>query len=296
LTCTTPSITLTASGGVSYAWESDSGSSTGTSINVTSADTYKVTATASNGCSSNEPASITITENKSLPTVRVNNDEICLGGQATLTASGASSYIWAGAGVAGASITVSPTATTTYTVEGTAANGCKNTATATVYVETPIEMTLLAPTSVELGNEITITVITGDRNDYVDFEWFINDQPYRTISENTLTLRPDAGTQHFLVHTATAKLNCPSSSDVYVEVTEFVPNAINPYSPSGINCCFMRGYGVEIYNRYMQKVFEGSDGWNGTYRGAPADPGTYYYRLFKKSGKVEKGTLEVVKF
>jgi gliding motility-associated-like protein len=58
----------------------------------------------------------------------------------------------------------------------------------------------------------------------------------------------------------------------------------------------MRGYGVEIYNRYMQKVFEGSDGWNGTYRGAPADPGTYYYRLFKKSGKVEKGTLEVVKF
>jgi hypothetical protein len=46
----------------------------------------------------------------------------------------------------------------------------------------------------------------------------------------------------------------------------------------------------------MQKVFEGSDGWNGTYRGAPADPGTYYYRVFKKSGKVEKGTLEVVKF
>jgi hypothetical protein len=297
LTCTTQSITLTASGGVRYAWES-SGNSLGdkTGIDVTTAGTYNVTAIASNGCSSNDPASITITENKTTPNVSVKDAEICLGGQAVLTASGANSYTWVGAGVAGASITVSPATTTTYTVEGTAANGCPGKATATVYVETPIEMTLLAPPSVELGNEITITISTGDRDDHVDFEWFINDQPYRTLSENTLTLRPDAGTQHFLVHTVTANLNCPSSSDVYVEVTEFVPNAINPYNPSGINCCFMRGYGVEIYNRYMQKVFEGSDGWDGTYRGAPADPGTYFYRIYKKSGKVEKGTLEVVKF
>jgi len=56
------------------------------------------------------------------------------------------------------------------------------------------------------------------------------------------------------------------------------------------------GYSLEIYNRYSQKVFEGNNGWDGTYRGAPADPGTYFYRLFKKDGQVVKGTLEVVKF
>ena len=291
LTCTTPSITLTASGGVSYSWDNGLGNSA--SITVTSAGVYTVAVTSANGCSTTKD--ITITSNQSLPTVKANDAEICFGGETTLTASGANSYTWT-TGETGASITVSPTASTTYTVEGTdTETGCKNTARAAVYVETPIGLTLDAPKSVELGNELTIT-ITAERTDHGYFEWFINDQPYQTVSEYSLTLRPDAGRQHFLVHTATAKLDCPSSSEIYVEVSESVPNIINPYDPSGRNCCFMPGYRVEIYNRYMQKVFEGSDGWDGTYRGAVADPGTYFYRLYKKGGQVEKGTLEVVKF
>jgi alpha-tubulin suppressor-like RCC1 family protein len=302
LTCTTTSISLTATGGVSYSWSTVDGNIVGATniatISVDSAGTYLVQVTAANKCT--DKKSIKITENRSLPTIHVNNAEICLDSEAVLTASGADTYTWTPStglsATAGASVTASPEVTTTYTVEGKVAlTGCKSTAKAIVYVETPIGLTLDAPPSVELGNEITIT-ITPERTDHGDFEWFINNQPYKTISEKTLTLQPDAGRQHFLVHTATAKLNCPSSSEIYVEVTEFVPNIIHPYSPSGINCCFMRGYGVEIYNRYMQKVFEGADGWDGTYRGALADPGTYFYRLFKKSGEVQKGTLEVVKF
>jgi hypothetical protein len=46
----------------------------------------------------------------------------------------------------------------------------------------------------------------------------------------------------------------------------------------------------------MQKVYEGGDGWDGTYRGALVDPGTYFYRVFKKSGQVEKGMVEVARF
>jgi len=291
LTCATPSITLTASGGTSYSW--DNGLGNNASITVTSAGTYTVTVTSSNGCRAT--TGIEITSSQSLPTVNVNNAEICLGGETTLTASGANSYTWT-TGETGVAITVSPTATTTYTVEGTATEtGCKNTATTTVYVESPVELTLTAPKSIELGNELTITV-TAERTDHGYFEWFLNDQPYKTISEYSLTLVPTAGKQHFLVHTATTKLNCPSSSEIYVEVSESVPNAINPYILNSTNCCFMPGYRVEIYNRYMQKVFEGDDGWDGTYRGALADPGTYFYRLYKKGGQVEKGTLEVVKF
>jgi len=295
LTCTTPSITLTASGGVSYSWDNSGNSA---SITVTSAGIYTVDVTSANGCVANK--SIEITSNQSLPTIRVNNADICLGGEAVLMASGANTYAWTPSGglsaTTGASVTASPTVTTTYTVEGTdTETGCKNTTTAIVYVESPIGLTLDAPKSVELGSELTITV-SAERTDHGYFEWFINDQPYKIISEYNLTLVPDAGKQHFLVHTATTKLNCPSSSEIFVEVSESVPNVINPHDPSGRNCCFMIGYHVEIYNRYMQKVFEGNDGWNGTYRGAVADPGTYFYRLYKKGGQVEKGTLEVVKF
>jgi len=290
LTCKTPSISLTATGGVTYTW---SNGNSGATTTVTGAGNYTVTATAANGCTGTQ--SIEITIDQSNPTISVNHPEICLGGEATITASGADSYTWS-TGETGATITVSPAATTNYTVEGTVeATSCKNTATATVYVETPIGLTLDAPKSVELGSELTITV-TPERPDHGYFEWFINDQPYKTISEYTLTLYPDAGRQHFLVHTATTKLNCPSSSEIYVEVSESVPNIINPYNPNGSNCCFMKGYHVEIYNRYMQKVFEGNNGWDGTYRGAIADPGSYFYRLHKKGGQVEKGTLEVVKF
>ena len=291
LTCATSSIILTASGGTSYSW--DNGLGNNANITVTSAGTYTVTVASANGCSDTE--SITITSSQSLPNISVTNADICLASQATLTASGSDSYTW-NTGETGATITVSPAVTTTYTVEGTVTEtGCKNTARATVYVESPIELTLTAPKSIELGNELTITITT-DRTDHGYFEWFLNDQPYKTVSEYSLTLVPAAGRQHFLVHTVTTKLNCPSSSGIYVEVSESVPNAINPYDPSGRNCCFMIGYHVEIYNRYMQKVFEGSDGWDGTYRGAVADPGTYFYRLYKKGGQVEKGMLEVVKF
>ena len=290
LTCKIPSISLTATGGASYTW---SNGATGATITVTAADNYTVTATAANGCTGAQ--SIQITTDQSLPNVSVNDAEICLGGEATLTASGADSYTWS-TGETGATITVSPTAATSYTVEGTVTEtGCKKTATTAIRVETPIGLTLDAPKSVELGNELTITV-SAERTDHGSFEWFINDQPYKIISEYNLTLIPDAGRQHFLVHTATAKLNCPSSSEIFVEVSESVPNIINPYIIDSKNCCFMRGYHVEIYNRYMQKVFEGDNGWDGTYRGALADPGTYFYRLHKKGGQVEKGTLEVVKF
>jgi gliding motility-associated-like protein len=58
----------------------------------------------------------------------------------------------------------------------------------------------------------------------------------------------------------------------------------------------MKGYQVEIYNRYQQMIFEGPDGWDATYRGETAEPGTYYYRLFLPDGTIRKGTLEVAKF
>jgi PKD repeat protein len=67
--------------------------------------------------------------------ISVNNATIssCAGGTATLTASGGRSYVWS-TGATTPSITVSPAVTTQYFVVGTALNGCKDTAIATVTV------------------------------------------------------------------------------------------------------------------------------------------------------------------
>lgn len=88
------------------------------------------------------------------------------------------------------------------------------------------------------------------------------------------------------------------SNVLNIDVADYyqIPTAFTPYNANPKNNIFMKGYSVEIFNRYQQMVFEGEDGWDGQYNGKMADPGTYFYRLRKKDGRVLKGTIELVKF
>jgi len=100
-----------------YAW---SDGSTGSSITVTTPGEYCVTYTDCYGCTATDCADI----NLSTITVDAGADQkICLGEQATLTASAGASYLWStGNGIQ--TITVEPTTTTTYSVTVTDAEGC----------------------------------------------------------------------------------------------------------------------------------------------------------------------------
>ncbi|MEY8861382.1 hypothetical protein, partial [Tenacibaculum singaporense] len=97
----------------------------------TATTTYTVTGTDANGCENT--AQVTITVNP-LPTVTANASAttVCAGESVTLTGGGADSYVWDNGVSDGVSFV--PTATTTYTVTGTDANGCENTAQVTITV------------------------------------------------------------------------------------------------------------------------------------------------------------------
>ncbi len=100
---------------------------------------------------------------------------------------------------------------------------------------------------------------------------------------------------------ATEEYVCTDPSDtVTINVNLIIPNLITPFNDGSeeMNNTFMQGKGmhVEIFNRYHQLIFEGEDGWDGSYKGKTAEPGTYYYRLFMPNGEIRKGTLEVGKF
>ena len=60
--------------------------------------------------------------------ITTNNPIICAGQSVTLNVTGANTYTW-NTNTVGQSITITPTITTTYSVTGTATNGCNNTAT-----------------------------------------------------------------------------------------------------------------------------------------------------------------------
>ncbi len=89
---------------------------------------------------------------------------------------------------------------------------------------------------------------------------------------------------------------CPSvASDlIRVDVILKIPTAFTPYVREGLNDIFMERHQVTIFDRYGQKVFEGSDGWDGTKGGKLADPGVYFYSVIMTDGSQRKGTIEIV--
>jgi len=129
--CTGANTNLTASGGVSYLW--NTGAITAI-INVApvATTTYTVTVTNANGCTGTSSKILTVNP---LPIAVISGDQsICLGESTVLTASGGVSYLWNTNAIT-AAINVSPLINTTYTVTVTDVNGCTASTLATVTVD-----------------------------------------------------------------------------------------------------------------------------------------------------------------
>ena len=126
--CAGTAVTLNGSGASSYTW--DNGVTNAAAFIPSSSTTYTVTGIDSNGCVNT--AQVTVTVN-SLPTVSAGqNQAVCAGTSVTLNGSGAQSYNWNNNVQDGVAFT--PSTTQSYTVSGTDANGCTNTAQTTVTV------------------------------------------------------------------------------------------------------------------------------------------------------------------
>jgi gliding motility-associated-like protein len=150
--------TLTANGASTYVWTSGTNPSTGPGVSAAPATTsqYTVTGTDANGCVNTAVSTVTV---NSLPVVTVNSTAVCPGFSANLTANGAAIYSWS-AGTSpgtGANVSVSPAATSQYTVTGTDANGCFNTAVSTVTVNAQLSVNAGIDDTVCAGNNFTVT-------------------------------------------------------------------------------------------------------------------------------------------
>jgi len=151
-------------GYTTYAW---SGAKTGSSqtISGTIAGTYQVIVTNSNGCKDTASATLTI-NNK--PNVTLTNATICSGDAAATFDAGAgyTSYTWTGNGT-GTSQTTTGTAAGTYTVRVVDANGCKDTASATLTVNTKPNVTLTNATICSGDAAVTFDAGAG----YTSYTW-----------------------------------------------------------------------------------------------------------------------------
>lgn len=233
--CSGISTTLTASGAITYAWNPSTGLSgtTGSSVMATpsTSTVYTVIGTAGNGCTSSATVSLTV---RTSPTViaTAGNSSICSGTNTLLSATGASTYVWSpSAGLSsttGSSVTATPAGSTTYTVTGTAANGCTGSGTVFVTILTRPTVTASGPTSaICLGANANLTA--SGASSYV---W----NPSTGLSGTTgssVTATPNSTTTYTV--TGTAANGCTSSATVTVSVTvvNLNPTATLPSICSG---------------------------------------------------------------
>jgi len=151
--CPGNSFTLAPTGAVSYTYSG--GSDVVTPSSTTS---YSITGTDANGCTSTLSAVATVTVDAVLPVAITGTNAVCAGQAAVLTAGGASTYSWS-SGVTDATISVSPTGNTVYTVTGMSGT-CSNTATFTLTVNAAPVLTVAQSSTLACqGEMVTLTVM-----------------------------------------------------------------------------------------------------------------------------------------
>ncbi|MFZ6053316.1 T9SS type A sorting domain-containing protein [Halocola ammonii] len=209
--------------GIDYQWQQNIGDGwediegeTNSNLNITSPNEttqYRatVTCTASSETDISDPVEITIAP---LPVVAITPGSyaICTDGEAILTATGADSYVWSPdvelSGTTGASVTTTATEQRNYSVVGTDANGCTNTASASVIpVQDVTISTITNPTALcESGELVIMDVdntpegVSGGGN--WEFQWLDADtnvvQAWSAISQYAFTPAEDGNYNYYV--------------------------------------------------------------------------------------------------
>jgi gliding motility-associated-like protein len=281
--------------------------------------TFTVSLIASNafGCSDTIQQQITV---GTPPPISISsNQTICLGNFTTLSASGGFAYQWSPTvsliNPTAANPIASPSVTTQYSVIITNTNSigdtCRFMLTTNVNVTQvstfPISATA-NPTVVILGQS---TVLTLSATPGANATWYPSNS-VNPVFGYTTTATP----QHNQTYTVIVQRGpCSDTAVVSVDVIEdgcfesdvFIPNTFTPNGDGFNDIMYARGHKLQevyfaIYNRWGEMVFETRDmkvGWDGTYKGKPADVGVfgYYVKVKCYNGKetFKKGNITLIR-
>ncbi|MFK8045398.1 MAG: T9SS type A sorting domain-containing protein [Crocinitomicaceae bacterium] len=235
--CLFESIELNASGAISYQWNA-SPSLTGNNLSnpivqPITPTTYTVTGTGINGCSATDNVLVTI---NSLPNIDAGNDLfVCQGDSTQLNVTGGITYIW-NFDVTLSDLNISnpfakPVATSTYSVTGTDANGCKNTDNVIVSIN-PLPLIFAGNDFSVCENETAQLQASGGLN----YVWDSSTSLSITNIFDPLT-NPMQASEWFYV-TGSDNNNCENRDSILVSVnplplapilTDTFPNIISSY-------------------------------------------------------------------
>jgi hypothetical protein len=232
-TCGVESVTLSASAsggtpGYTYVWDNGLGNGANKSVSPTQTTVYTVTVTDAKGCIDTDEVRITVNE---VPNVNVGADTvICSGSAITINANVTGglpdySYLWSN-GATTASITVSPVATTTYSVVVTDANGCQDNDQIIVNVDPSFVSGISAPNTRCAGEGLLVAVsplVNG-----ATYEWFFSGPATPTTSTDPSVIVEWAAPGIYGITLEVRKGACSKSYDHPINITQEVFAAAGP--------------------------------------------------------------------
>ena len=300
--CENSTIKLWATGGTTYKWTPatglDNASSATPTVNVKESVTFSVEISNASGCKEVREVKVFV-QNKT-DFIDMPDTEICVGASAILSVSGdATQYRWLANGALpetiANSVTVKPSVTTTYSIEGIYADGCRPLRQITVKVDRSYEPDFEIARSGEACNEPFKYSMANLGSNAARVEWNlgignvvndprIEDIVYENPGEYSVTL------------TAYNAAGCSLSvtKKIIADPPFVLANVITP-NGDGKNDFFLvpvAKSALEVYNRWGKLVYKSPDYKNDWGKGI--SNGTYYYVVDTPNGNHCKGWLEVL--
>lgn len=234
-------------------------------------------------------------------------DSLCSGQSKTLNVTGAENYTWSPADglniINSGTVIASPDSTTIYKVIGYDSKNCfKDSATINLKVNATPSVNAGNDLPLLVGNSVQLTI--QNSADVISWLWAPGTGLSCSNCINPIAT-PNATTDYTI--TVTNSSNCSATDNLTIFVTcdnnsIFLPTAFTP-NRDGLNDYFYPAsravdkiLSFKIFNRFGEIVFlrnnfkanEQNAGWDGFYKGKPADIGSYIYyiQVACKNGEV----------
>lgn len=321
--CPGQSVTLNsaATPGATYSWTStppgfSSSQAIPPPVSPSQSTRYTVTATLDK-CTITQSVEITVYN----ATLTVSEDQnLCAGETATLTANGSltGTYLWSN-GQTSATITVSPSQTTTYNLLYTYGDGCSLQDAVKVTVVPNFALSIVTDPDtnrINIGEMLSLraVVVPSQNLTNFQFQWLENGTANIGSTETIETTPSTNDSTIFYKLIATAPNGCMQMAQVSFSLVQpkvVVPNAFTP-NGDGVNDIFrlrvLEGavtiLEMSIFNRWGNKVFSSTEPdavWNGKMddgKDAPSDVYVYYIRWQRSDGALQapkKGDITLLR-
>ncbi|MCS6832858.1 MAG: gliding motility-associated C-terminal domain-containing protein, partial [Flammeovirgaceae bacterium] len=220
--------------------------------------------------------------------------DVCLGYTATITATGGVRYEWSPAtgldNPTSATVKVSPTQNTTYTVRIFNEKGCFTEKTVPINVFPEIVLEYEYQLTTPCGQYPILRITKNDSRGATQYTWKVGEQQFA----NQLPANYQFSAEGRIPLTLRGENSaCYEEKTVYIDVKKVVPPNVFTPNGDGFNDFFeipssKKGWKIEIYNRWGEKVYQ-SDDYQNNWDGRNLSDTEFYYIITSPEGDTCKG-------